>query len=326
MKTWLVAMILALGNAAMSAERPITIEWSEGPKLPMGLGGHVAAVIGGEIIVAGGSNWKDEEKIWRDEVWVLDEKKGSWREHGKIPAGLTLPAAAVHDDALLLLGGWTEVGTTADIFRCANGKVDRDSKTLPSGRALGGAADIEGTVYLIGGLTDGADFKTAMKNVLHCRPESENPVWSDLAPLPTAIALSATVTLGGKIYVFGGMGPSGNFTADSANALRYDPNQDQWTMLSPLPSARRGCGGTAIDDRYILIVGGCRNEKDAPVMLDEVLAYDTRENRYHLCAPLPVTALCEAAVMKDGKIYIIGGEDKPRHRTDRVIIGTIKKD
>jgi N-acetylneuraminic acid mutarotase len=56
-------------------------------------------------------------------------------------------------------------------------------------------------------------------------------------------------------------------------------------------------------------------------MLNEVLAYDTKENRYRRCTPLPYAALCVATVVKDGKIWAIGGEDLPRHRTDRVVVG-----
>jgi len=78
-----------------------------------------------------------------------------------------------------------------------------------------------------------------------------------------------------------------------------------------------------IDDRSILIVGGCRGEKDGPVMLDEVLLYDIRADRYRVCTPLPFAALCEQAVMKNGRVYVIGGEDRPRHRTDRVVIGKL---
>jgi len=59
------------------------------------------------------------------------------------------------------------------------------------------------------------------------------------------------------------------------------------------------------------------------VMLDDVLLYDIREDRYQACTPLPFAALCEQGVMTNGRIYVIGGEDRPRHRTDRVIVGKI---
>jgi N-acetylneuraminic acid mutarotase len=59
-------------------------------------------------------------------------------------------------------------------------------------------------------------------------------------------------------------------------------------------------------------------------MLTDVLAYDTMEDRYFPCEPLPLAALCEQAVLKDGRLYVIGGEDLPKHRTDRVFVGHIR--
>ena len=127
----------------------------------------------------------------------------------------------------------------------------------------------------------------------------------------------------GKIFLYGGTGPADGATTDFADAFCYDARRDRWEKLAPLPGPRRGAAGIAIDERYILIIGGCRGGKDGLRMLDEVLAYDTRENRYHPCTPLPFAALCQQAVIKDGRIYVIGGEDRPRHRTDRVAIGRV---
>jgi N-acetylneuraminic acid mutarotase len=300
------------------------IGWTEGPRLPVGLGGHVAAVVDDRLLVMGGTNWVDEKKYWRDQVWALDGKNRSWREWGKLPVGLALSAPVVTDDSLLLLGGWTERGSTARTFRCANGAVTPSTlKNLPSDRALAGGGAAGEAIYVIGGLADPVEFKTAMASVIRLIPNDEKGGWAEVAPLPKRLGLATTVSSGGKIFVFGGMGPSGDSTADSADAFCYDPVLDRWTKLSPLPGARRGAAGLAIDDRYILMVGGCRGEKDGPVMLDEVLTYDIRADRYRVCTPLPYAALCEQAVMKDGRIYVLGGEDRPRHRTDRVVVGKL---
>ena len=59
-------------------------------------------------------------------------------------------------------------------------------------------------------------------------------------------------------------------------------------------------------------------------MLDDVLLYDMQMNSYAACSKLPFAALCEQAVMWRGNVLVIGGEDKPRHRTDRVVIGTLE--
>jgi N-acetylneuraminic acid mutarotase len=121
------------------------------------------------------------------------------------------------------------------------------------------------------------------------------------------------------------MGPGSAGPVDLADALRYEPEQDRWVKLADLPGARRGAAAVALDDRYILIIGGCRNENAGPLMLDEVLAYDIQNDRYHVCDPVPYAAACQAAVMKDGQLYVIGGEHQPKARTDRVMIGKITR-
>src|SRR6478672_7619775 len=101
-RNWASLAMLVIVATAIAAqpgaapEKEMSIEWSEGPRLPTGLGGHVAAAIHNHVVVLGGTNWVDEKKYWRDQIWVLDDGDGSWREAGKLPIGLALFAAAVH--------------------------------------------------------------------------------------------------------------------------------------------------------------------------------------------------------------------------------------
>jgi N-acetylneuraminic acid mutarotase len=297
----------------------IQIEWTEGPKLPQPLGGHVAAVLVEGIVVAGGTNWIDGKKVWRDEIYVL--RDGAWKQIAKLPAGLTLPAAVVQDTKLYLLGGWYEMGVTDHAYVYANGRFERIALDLPARRAQAGGGVIGDLIYVVGGMTDPADPKTATNSVI----KFERGIWKDATPLPKPLGLSAVIAHKDQLYVFGGVNDVDEKPADSADAFRFDPQAKQWTKLPPLPSARRGAGVTALDDRYILLVGGCRNDaKGTPVMSNEVLAYDTVEDRYVSCTHFPYAALCVATVVKDGQIYAIGGEDLPKHRTDRVVIGRIR--
>jgi N-acetylneuraminic acid mutarotase len=313
----IVTLFLTTGCSAS-----MKIKWTEGPNLPQPLGGHVAAVLPEGMVVAGGSNWPAGTKIWRDEIYVLDQSAATWRPRAKLPAGMTLPAAGVKHDTLLFLGGWLEKGATGETFSYAGGEVKRSvTPALPQGRAQASAVCIDGDLYVIGGLTDGADFNTAMPSVIRLTPGEQQ--WRDRAPLPKPIGLSSIIALGNRIYLFGGMGPVGGTLADSDDALCYEPENNRWIHLAPLPFARRGAAIVAIDDRHILLIGGCHNIADKPQMLSDVLLYDTRTDRYQKLKPLPLAALCEQAVVADGKILVIGGEDLPKHRTDRVLVGQI---
>jgi N-acetylneuraminic acid mutarotase len=191
---------------------------------------------------------------------------------------------------------------------------------VPNGRAQASALTMGNLLYVIGGLSDGNDFHTATDSVITCSPGSGG-VWTKSKPLPNPLALASAVSINHKIYLFGGMGPRGGDLVDYADASCFDPNENAWINLAPMPRARRGAAAVAIDARHILIVGGCRNVKGEPVMLSDALLFDTETNQYQPCAPLPYAALCEQAVIDGNNVYVIGGEDKPRHRTARVVVG-----
>src|SRR3954471_6973064 len=135
-------LLLCMGITLMAAQLSLAetkIEWREGPKLPMPLGGHVAALVGDEIMVVGGTNWTDEKKHWRDEVWGLDEKTSTWQAREKLPVKMALPASAAGKDGLFLLGGWEETKTRDEALRLSNGHF-AELRALPQPRALAGGA------------------------------------------------------------------------------------------------------------------------------------------------------------------------------------------
>jgi N-acetylneuraminic acid mutarotase len=150
--------------------------------------------------------------------------------------------------------------------------------------------------------------------------------WDVAAPTPAGpLILPATATSCGMLYVFGGMSRTdAGELADTALVARYDPQRNRWLPAAPLPSPRRGATAVVLDDRYIAIIGGCQTRERLPVMLDDVLGYDTVEDRYYALAKLPYAAMCVSAVVHGGRVYVCGGEDKPRSRVARTVVGTLR--
>lgn len=75
--------------------------------------------------------------------------------------------------------------------------------------------------------------------------------WATAAPLPTARSGIAAAAVDGRIYVFGGEGPSGTFDNNEV----YDPTTDTWTTAAPMPVALHG-HGAAVVDGVIYVIGG----------------------------------------------------------------------
>ena len=296
----------------------VAIDWKPGPPLPRGLGGHVAIVENDRIVVIGGTSWEGDKKSWHDEIWRLED--GAWTRAGKLPMPLAYPAVARGNGETFFIGGWSDHGASKQMLRYANGKAELSAIALPAPRCLAGGAMVGDSIYVVGGVTDGTNFATATADCLRLDKSLGATNWKPIAPLPSPRGLAATVTCGGRIYLFGGMSAA---SKDLDEAIVYDPAKNSWSPLAKLPGARRGAAAVAIDDHTILIVGGCRNESGGPVFLDQALIYDTKSDAYTPASPLPLAAANMEIVLADGKIYVIGGEDRSRHRSDRVVVGKI---
>jgi N-acetylneuraminic acid mutarotase len=69
--------------------------------------------------------------------------------------------------------------------------------------------------------------------------------------MPTARMSLACTEAGGRIYAIGG--DNGN---NSLNTVEeYDPQQDSWTVKSPMPTSRMGLGANSVNGR-IYAIGG----------------------------------------------------------------------
>ena len=104
-----------------------------------------------------------------------------------------------------------------------------------------------------------------------------------------------TEVSGDLIYIFGGTGATGS-------ALEiFNPVNRTITMGADVPTPRR-YGGSAAYQGKIYLIGGA----DAVGFSDKLEIYDIGTNTWSSGAPLPVATQTDA-VVKDGKIYTMGG-------------------
>lgn len=124
-------------------------------------------------------------------------------------------------------------------------------KDLPVGRTLSASTALNGKLYVIGGGNGSTSpFESSQTN----RVDVYDPVtqtWSQAANLNTARMKAQAVTIGGKIYVFGGQGSSGRL-----NTLEiYDPATDTWSYGATSPRAV-GYFGMTVAQGKIWVAGG----------------------------------------------------------------------
>jgi N-acetylneuraminic acid mutarotase len=214
---------------------------------------------------------------------------------------------------------------------------------LPSARTEVSVAEVNGKIYLVGGLAAGRELETydpatdtwspgapIPREVHHAAAvgvdgklyliggyldqswtptaavheyDPETGRWRGLAPLPTPRGALAAAALDGRIHVVGGVGLNGKNTNAHES---YHPATNRWTSRAPLPTARDHFVAAAAQGRLYAIGG--RIDGDSGQNLNANEAYDPAADRWEEKAPLPTARSGIAAAVLDGRIFVVGGE------------------
>lgn len=190
---------------------------------------------------------------------------------------------------------------------------------LPSPRQDAATAVLDGHIYVIGGFGPGAS-PTSTTFVLEQPPgtnltpsESAPPApvfpvgsWTAARSIPEAIDHAAAAALDGYIYVAGGSVEK----LVSNKFWRYDPAEDSWASMPPLPVPRYQATMQAYDGKLYLIGGTAshgQDERSIEVYDPETRSWSMIENA------LGSEREASQTVLFDGKIALIGGRDRDEH-------------
>ena len=288
------------------------LTWNHKKSLPEGLSGGAVSFISNHLVYAGGTTWRDGQKNWLAETIVYDPQTNDWSRGPTLPEPLAYGARVATDSSLEVLGGANATGISRHCWR-----LDRSLEKwtacgeLPMGSIFGTAENVFGSVLLFGGCDD-AELHRCNANVLRRKPGGD---WEKVSELPDgAVLLAASAVAKGSVYLFGGYVSDAHGNRD--RALRYDVKSNRWTTLKALPRASRGMCAAAIDEQHILLTGGYTNS--ATGFSADAYVYDIARDEYVQITPLPVALLGAALVRHADSVWMLGGEDKPRHRTSDV--------
>ncbi len=172
--------------------------------------------------------------------------------------------------------------------------VWRSLPPVPTSRQEVGIAELDGIVYVIGGLVTGA-ASTALEAF-----DTESGEWVSLAALPEALHHVAAAEAGGRIFSIGGFL---GFTFNPVDTLlEYDPVSDQWAARTPLPMARGALAAATIEGK-IYAVGG-----DGPGgPFGQFAVYEPGTGIWTELPPLPTPREHLAAAAIGTSLYVIGG-------------------
>ena len=134
---------------------------------------------------------------------------------------------------------------------------------------------------------------------------SDGGSWKAGTPMHNLRATPTAASVGGKIYVFGGM-----FNWDRAvqNVEAYDPVTKQWTVKGPMLKPRWNIVSAVLNGKIYTIGGYFGGGHYA----SEVEEYDPATDTWRVRASLPVAQVQPAAAVLNDKIYVFGGGADPQ--------------
>lgn len=336
------------------------ITWNRGPNLPQGFQDSDGGIIGDMLITVGGfcggKNESEKPGIYPrgflKKVWGLDLRnpESGWVEIPEFPGAARQELfSIVVDQELYCWGGFNYDSpyTYKDGYKLS-GKLGSWKWTplpsLPYPVASSGICAIGSKIYVFGGAdydfekfyayTDRIGGNTRLGAHLHVIDTRHiESGWRLLEDCPgTPRWVSATATVGGKVYVIGGA--TGSDTSNNAyntvvDNWVYHPNTDTWKRFRDLPisSGNFPAGEIVYNDRYIVLIGGYQYSmienpdgsirkpygnpykfyKDKSYFSD-VLVYDTQRNSFGCASNLPLNNNLPMAVLRGDQLFLIGGE------------------
>jgi N-acetylneuraminic acid mutarotase len=128
------------------------------------------------------------------------------------------------------------------------------------------------------------------------------------------VAESESVSVGGKLYVFGGYNVSSpDFQATTATQA-YDPSTNTWARLASMPVAETQMG-VASDGKYIYVAGGYTYNPATTWQkfgTTNDFRYDIATNTWSSFVPLPAARGAGAMVILNNQLHYFDGVDTSR--------------
>jgi N-acetylneuraminic acid mutarotase/dihydrodipicolinate synthase/N-acetylneuraminate lyase len=304
-------------NMGLSPALKYNTKVTQGTSLPEKLarGGHVAGMVDGNVIVAGGNNWSKDKttKYWLNDALVFSNNK--WISGPELPKPVAYAMYASDATGLYYAGG-TEDGksTSSEAYRLTSIKEGwKPLPKLPVGINSGAGAILNDKFYVASGTT--ASGNTNKMFVLDLK--NTNKGWKECESVPGEKRIFPSLVANGKyLYLLGGVAE-----APLNDSYRYDPDKDKWTQLSNLPLKGYAWVGQSIDDDHLLITGRADDSKPFSIHKD-IWVIDLKDMSMRKAGELAgPTTTATLTKVKNNEWWLIGGEpDSKLNRSEEVSI------
>jgi SSS family transporter len=266
----LLTVSTAVSGAAVSEEQKIEVKSAGVPGLGTSPHGGVAGHIGARMVAAAAASSPRADgalSIWTRPMPDGEAAGKTWKESAvSVPAWA---AAAQHADRLIVAGGLLDGKPVATVSLLGLSEAD-EVKTeslpdLPKPLAGAGAAMIENTLYVFGGVSSlepPVFEKTLWK--LHFTDGVPAKAWLEGEAFPNSPrAFSAVTAQYGMLCVFGGIEP-GLHVSNETWVYRPKPIEATsyigWKRVGDMPHPSARASAVALGQASVMLAGGIQEE------------------------------------------------------------------
>jgi N-acetylneuraminic acid mutarotase len=281
--------------------------WSIGKSMPIPREEISGTYLNGKIYIVGGS--ADDNEI-TDNVDVYDPKTDEWYSVTSLPKARDHMGVSSYDGKLYAVGGFdvNDIPTHELLIYDPQSNKWKYGPPMATSRGALIAEFINGILYVVGGVDSSHNV---ISTVEAYDPQANN--WTTKAPMPSARHHLSSAVVEGKLYAIGGRllgdGSPRQLQSNLNDNEMYDPQENTWKILPPMPSKRSGLAATSVNSSIYVFGGhginGTFNNNER---------FDTKSNTWSTERPMPTPRLGLVALAVDNHIYVIGGKLKPSNR------------
>jgi Kelch motif len=269
-----------------------------------------AAVIDGQIYMVGGHRRVGGLHPWRrwssPALLIHDPRSGRFRRGPDLPRPVDHAGVVTHDGRLYVVGGFSN-GKAQDTLWRYTPETERWDRLEPMRQARGAldAAVIGDRLYAVGGAPPTTPkFDAEPYDTVEVY-DFESRRWSPAPDMPTARHHHSVAVLDGQLYAVGGRRVTEggvNFGLEAVE--RFDPQEERWESLAPLPLGVSGLATVTVDGKLIAIGGS--NEPEHWVT-PSTWEFAPEAGEWRRLADLKEPRHAHAAAVVDGRILVLEG-------------------
>lgn len=277
---------------------------------------------------------------------------GEWSSAAPMSMPRSEQGIAALDGKIYIAGGFAPVpGTVTDAVEVYDPVTDTWESRAPMPMALHhmGMTAHDGKIYATGGYRT-LSFTLTDRAFVY---DPEADTWTEIASLPEPHGAHQLVSVGDRLYLFGGFNdgrtlwsydpvtdtwdtsPRDMFTPrehlasvvwddkvyaiggrwnGNTNVLEvYDPETDRWDIQPDMPTARGGYSAAVIDG--LIYAAGGEDFVNDFCAFDRVEVYDPATEIWMRAPDFPVPVHAQASIALDGRWYVLGGATEAAQRT-----------